>query len=155
MTMLSTTEFSAGHISTAQPISLLRPISDHERECLIAGPRDKPALVILQGEYAYQWFDIADGSDAWTGLIIPNLRVELDATSVFEVGSGRNPVGSVVRKGTELSLCAHAKSGMGISHIKLVEGLPALGEHKVGFSRWQLVLGERSEKRILRTFDLT
>ncbi|MBS1939670.1 MAG: hypothetical protein JST38_02180 [Bacteroidetes bacterium] len=153
--MLTPNEFTAGHISMAQPISLLRPIAAHERECLIAGSRDRPALIILQGEYAYQWFDVAGSSDCWTGLIIPNLRVELDETSAFEVHTARNPLGSLVRRGTELSICAQIKPGMASGYIKLVEGLPALGEYKVGFLRWQLVLGERSEKRIIRAFDLT
>ena len=152
--MLTTHEFSAGELNTARPISLLRPIAEHEREVLVVGTSDKPIAVILQDEYSYDWFETEKGEN-WTGLIIPNLRVEVDENSAFDARFERSPLGVAVRKGAELSICAKAQNSRGLAHITIEDGLPSLGEHKVGFKRWQLVLGEGREKRVIRTFDLT
>lgn len=152
--MLTVDEFSAGDLSTAKPISLLRPTASHDREVLVAGSDDKPIAIILHDEYAYQWFQAAGSSD-WTGLIIPNLRIELDETSAFDARYERPPLGAAMRKGSELAICTKQQNGMGMAHISLIGGLHSLGDHKVGFTRWQLVLGEDTMKRIIRKFDLT
>lgn len=152
--MLKVNEFSAGELNTAKPLSLLRPIVNHEQEALVAGSNETPVAVILQDEYAYQWFETASSSD-WTGLIIPNLSVEVDETSAFNLNFDRSPLGAAVRTKTELAICVKAPGRNGLSYVTLVNDLPSLGEHKVGFKRWQLVLGERNQKRIIRVFDLT
>lgn len=152
--MLTIDEFSAGDLSTMKPVSLLRPISSHDREVLVAGSDDMPIAVILHDEYAYRWFETSGSSD-WTGLIIPNLRIELEETSAFDARHERPSLGCAVRRGSELAICTRQQDGTGIAYIPLIAGLPSLGEYKVGFARWQLVLGEGERKRIIRKFDLT
>lgn len=152
--MLTVNEFSAGELTTSKPISLLRPIANHEREVLIAGSSETPIAVILQGVHAYQWFETANSSD-WTGLIIPNLSVEVDDSSAFNLNYENGALGTAVRKGTELSISVKGQGRSGCSYVTLVTDLPSIGGYKVGFRRWQLVLGERSQKRIIREFDVT
>lgn len=152
--MLTIDEFSAGDLSTMKPVSLLRPIASHDREVLVAGSDDNPIAVILHDEYAYQWFEAAGSSD-WTGLIIPNLRIELDETSAFDARYERPPLGAAMRKASELVICTKQQNGLGTAHIALINDLPSIGEHRVAFSRWHLVLGDHIEKRVIRKFDLT
>ncbi len=152
--MLTVNEFFAGEANTAKPISLIQPITDHEDEMLIAGNTENPIAIFLQGEHAFQWFEVA-GSSNWTGLIIPNLSIEVDQTSAFNPNFQRNWIGAAVRSQTELTICVKAKGRNGTSNISVVSELPSLGDYKVGFNRWQLVLGDGSQKWVIRAFDLT
>ncbi len=152
--MLTVGEFSAGELSTAKPLALLCPIADHDREVLIAGSDDKPIAIILDDEFAFRWFETA-GSSEWTGLIIPNLSVEVDETSAFDTRYERCPMGAALRRGCELTICVKGQNGIGAFYIPLVGDLPSLGEHAVGFKRWHLVLGEDRRKRIIRKFEPT
>lgn len=80
---------------------------------------------------------------------------EVDETSAFDAHYEVVPLGSAMRKGSELAICTKQQKGPGMAYITLIGDLPSIGEHKVGFTRWQLVLGEGSRKRIIRKFDLT
>lgn len=150
--MLTTNEFSAGELRTARPISLLRPVVGHEREVLVAGTSHKAIAVILDNEHSYDWFEAAQ-SQNWTGLIIPNLRIELDEASAFDTRFERSPLGAAVRKGSELVICVKDRRH-GSANVTLELGLPQIEDYAVGFKRWQLVLGEGVAKRVIRKFDL-
>lgn len=151
--MLTVDEFSAGELSTMNPISLLRPIASHDQEVLVAGSHEVPIAVILHEENIYEWFKVEESSD-WSGLIIPNLTIELDETSAFDARYEDPPFGAAVRKGSELAICVKRQKIRGIPSIPLVSGLSSVGDSQVGFRRWQLVLGEGDRKRIMRSFDV-
>ncbi|MCD9098060.1 hypothetical protein LU699_13045 [Luteimonas fraxinea] len=150
--MLTPYEFSAGAIIFARPISLVRPLVEHDPEFLIAGSVEAPVAVFLSGESIYQHLEAADG-DSWAGLIIPDLRVELDDASAFDARAERDALGALVRMGAELAICVKRERGNGTEFVRLLAGLPVIGEHRVGFRRWQLVLGEGCDKRVIRTFE--
>lgn len=152
--MLTPYEFTAGAITSARPISLVRPLLNHDPELLIAGSIEAPVAVFLSGEFIYQHLEAADG-DSWAGLIISDLRVELDEASAFDARAWRGEVGALVRMGAELAICVKRERGSGTEFVPLLAGLPVIGEHRLGFRRWQLVLGEGRDKRAIRAFDVS
>jgi hypothetical protein len=150
--MLSLSEFSAGELRSASPVSLMLPLAEHDGEFLIAGSKDAPVAIFLRGEYAFRHFESASSED-WTGLIIPNVAIEVDEGSAFNAPSDRPTPGDVVRRGAELAMCVMRDRGNGTNLIALASDLPAIGEMQVGFRRWQVVLGEGRLKRVIREFD--
>ena len=149
---ISLNEFSAGEIHTAKSLSLIRPLAPHDEEFLIAGSSDAPIAIFLNGSYAYRHFATA-GTDGRTGLIISDLRIEVDEESAFDVRFERAPLGALIRQGTELKMCVVREHRNGTSVLSLVSGLPSIGEFQAGFRRWQLVLGDSYDKRIVRALD--
>lgn len=152
--MLTTSDFVTSTIADTKPLSLVRGLDGPDRDLLIAGTAEAPIAIILEGEFAHQHFK-ASGSEHWDGLIIPNLRVEVDDTSAFDARAIRNPVGSVVRTASELALLVQNKPPMGLGRICLETGLADMGQHSVGFYRWQLVRGEGQGKQVFRIFDVS
>jgi len=127
---------------------------DHDPEFLIAGSNETPVAVFLSGEFIYCHFEAA-GGHSWEGLIIPDLRVEVDDGSVFDARAERDALGALVRMGAELAICVKRERGNGTEFVPLLAGLPAIGQHRVGFRRWQLVLGEGEDRKVIRAFDMS
>ena len=152
--MLTVEEFSAGDLNTMKPISLLRPIAQHEQEVLVAGSDERPIAVLLHEAHLYTSFEAASTSQ-WTGLILPKLKIELDETSAFDARYEYAPLGAVVRKGSELVMCTKSENFRGTANTPLITGLSSIGDSQVGFKRWQLVLGDGDRKRVMRSFDVT
>ena len=154
--MLKPSEFSAGTLASAKPLSLLLPRGQYEQPFLIGAQDGKGIAVLLsnQGDYRYQAFTTADAHN-WSGLIIADVSIEVDETSVYDPNQG-NRLGSIVRSGTILAIAATPESWRGGSHlVPLVEGLPDLAERAgAGFTRWQIVIGEGTDKRVLKTMSV-
>jgi hypothetical protein len=148
--MLTVNEFSVGNIGAIKPISLVLPRDEQETEMLIVGTLETPIAMILDGAHSFKWFE-STGNTHWTGLIIPNLRVELDEKSA---SAGPMALGAAMRQGSELAICGKRDGSNGTTFVSMLSGLPLL-DHKVGFSRWQLVIGEGLEKRVIRKFDVS
>jgi hypothetical protein len=145
--MLSVDDFSVGNFSDATPGSLILPRNDREVAALIGSIRDEPHAVLLSGEYLWHTFSVSRDV-SWSGLIIPNVRIELDETSLFDPAYGAQ-IGSVQRARTALTLRARSdRSPSSVSFI-IQEDLPPLGNNSAGFHRWQIVLGIGDSKRIL------
>lgn len=150
--MFRLNEFSAGELRSARPISLLLPLAEHDREFLIAGTQEVPVGIFLGGEYLFRHFETAN-SDSWNGLIVPNLTIEVDEESAFDARFKRATIGSVVRKGVVLEICVMQERGGRTDFVTLMSGLPLIDGHQAGFNRWQLVLGEGRNKRVVRAMD--
>ncbi|MBB4232184.1 hypothetical protein GGD56_006079 [Rhizobium mongolense] len=145
--MLSAHEFTVGAFKDASPTSLILPRTEHEQTVLIGHIENKPAAVLLSGQFANEYFLTAE-SENWHGLLIPNVRIEVDETSCFDPFLG-NQIGAIVRGGTRLSIRAKADRSMSAAYVTLQDSLPPTGDYRAGFSRWQVVLGEGFSKRVL------
>jgi len=90
----------------------------------------------------------ADNHD-WQGLIVPQVRIEVDESSVFDPDYGSAGLGVMVRRDTVLAIQAKMDHGFGRStSVTLHEGLPSC-KLKAGFTQWQVVIGRDVEKRVL------
>lgn len=147
--MLSPTEFTVGTFCQAVPLTLILPRTQYE-ETVIIGHIDKaPVAVFLSGQHAFQYLS-ATGSTNWQGLIVPNIRVEVDETTVFDPHYNRASLGAVIRTDTRLVIRAKSeRSSNSSTVITLHDELQYAGEFQAGFRRWQVVIGEGPDKRVL------
>ncbi len=145
--MLSAHEFTAGAFKDTAPLSLILPRNEHEETVLIGRVEDAAAAVFLSERYTYEYF-LTASSENWHGLIVPNVRIEVDEKSAFDP-TYRSRVGTIIRTGTRLAIRARADRSSSASLVTLEDGLASTGEHKVGFSRWQVVIGDDAFKRVL------
>ena len=150
--MLSVSEFFTGTISEAPVASLILPRSKNDRCGIIASFKDAPIFVILGDDHRFQAFPSADNS-SHKGLIVPDVGIEVDETSIGEHDSWDTPLGSIV--------CAEQEIGIRIAWIgqlsrgrtlaKLASIPPSSVE--ASFSRWQITRGSGADKRILMKID--
>ncbi len=143
--MLAAHEFTVGPLSSAGPLSLILPRNNFEATVLIGRLQDVPAAVFLEGQYANHFFESADNT-SWSGLIIPNVCIEVDETSVSDGGG----LGSLVRKSTTLGIRVKRDRGFDDgATVTLHNGLADAGDHRATFQKWQIVIGIDANKRVL------
>lgn len=145
--MLSASEFGVGAFKDASPLSIILPRGVREETVLIGSVGNARAAVFLSGRFTHAYFLTAE-SDNWHGLIVPDVRIEVDENSVFDSGLG-SQLGAIIRADTTLSIRAKAERSAASSSVTLQTGLPSIGDYRAGFSRWQVVLGKGLSKRVL------
>jgi len=153
--MLSPDEFTVGTFASAPAGSLILPRSKHEATVIVGLLDEAPTAVFLgDDQFRFKYFPTA-GSENWSGLIIPSVRVEVDETTAFDPASGGRSLGVVVRAATELSVYANSERSMIRPRpVSLVSNLPPISDDAVGFTKWQVVIGAGTEKRILLKIDV-
>lgn len=153
--MLSVEEFIPGTLSKAEPLTLLLPRHEHERAMLVVPGEGAPTVVMLSASDQFTSFECASNT-VWAGLMIPRVRIEVDEASVFVPQRRGEPLGALVRHGTTLSIVSKGDWSSPHRHVIVVSGLqPAEADQEAGFLRWQVVLGEGSEKRVLHKMDVS
>jgi hypothetical protein len=147
--MLLASEFTVGSIGQATSLSLVLPRHEHEETILIARCSSGPAAFFLSERERFKWFE-SSGNNHWHGLLIPNIRIEVDETSVFDPSRIEAKPGTVIRHGTQLVVKAKGARAFSIlESLVLEDGLPETSQEHAGFLRWQVVIGVGIEKRIL------
>lgn len=155
--MLLPDEISVGQLGDAAPLTLMLPRSKYEYHFLIGGSPEQPVAICLSEAHKYGAFQCA-GNDAHKGMLIPNVGIEVDPSSVFDPNSHDVPLGAIVRRGTNLGLVAKLE-GQGFYSgqvVPLVSGLlEARDGYAVGFRRWVITLGVDENRRSLFEVDLS
>ena len=158
--MLKPHECIPGSIENAEPMTLVLPNTQYGERLLTFSAEGKKFALLLSGaaDHIFRFVECND-SHAWRGLLVPNVAIELDADSLFNGDGYSPPLGSIVRRGASLSLQTvalvnrfHHFGGL----FDLLDGLPE-GHPSVTvcFTKWQIVLGEGQEKRVLHSVDVT
>jgi len=153
--MLSADEFSVGALANAIPLSLILPRNQYEAVVLIGSYQDAPAAVFLSGQFAFTFFPSAD-NHSWKGLIVPDVRVEVDPASLYNGDHFGGGLGSVIRVDTRLVVKAKSERFFGDGvNVTLHDNLKTCAEgYTAGFTHWQIVVGTGQDKRVLwRTSD--
>lgn len=152
--MLKISEFGAGTLSDAKPLSLILPAGQNGETILVAQADDKRLAVFLSGANAYRCFEF-EQNDNYGGIIIPGVEIEVDEASAFSDRSIDAPMGVVVRTGSGLSIDALKERNFGRSaRQELLSGLPPVPDGQaIGFRRWQITLGSGEDKRVLLVVD--
>lgn len=147
--MLSAREFTVGSIAQASPLSLVLPRNSYEETILIAQGPSGPAAFFLSERAQFNWFE-STGNEHWHGLIIPDIRIEIDERSIFDPHRVQPKLGTVVRRENQLIVQAKAKAFSSFPEpIVLENDLPPASTAGAGFFRWQVVLGAAQDKRVL------
>lgn len=147
--MLSPSEFTVGKVGDAKPLSLILPTNTYEETILVGQVNGAATAVFLTGQYRSLFFE-SEGNENWGGLIIPNVRIEVDETSPVDAYRSDAPKLSVIRIDTRLVLAAKSERSFGrIVQVVLHDSLVSSGEFQAAFTNWQVVVGEGQNKRIV------
>ncbi len=150
--MLAPEEFTVGSFEAAPVGSLILPRTKYEAIVLIGILQDAATAVFLSE--AHQFLCLATQGAQWSGLIIPNVTVEVDELSAFDAAHGSAPLGAIVRSADHLSILAKPERSRWGSQVNLIRNLPAIQNDSVGFTKWQVVLGAGDNKRVLHKVQL-
>lgn len=153
--MLSPHEISAGTLGDASPIALMLPRTKYEYAFLIGTLEDEPFAVCLSESGRFRGFT-SSGNRAHSGLIVPNVSLEIDEATAFDPVRAYAPDGAIIRHEERLSLACSSESGFsrGTTLVTLLTGLPRSAA-QVGFTRWSVTVGEGLGKRSLLHVDST
>lgn len=136
------------------------PRAEYEHRCLIVTVGEKPITICLDdlprvGRFlAFE----SDDNDNWKGLHIPGVRIELDETSLHDAEGRYAPRGSMVRVDDRLALWVELEGQYQTRRcaITVNDKLPTCAPHMSAcFLKWQIVLGNGEEKRVLAEMDST
>jgi hypothetical protein len=115
---------------------------------LVAGSDASKIAVFLEGEHRYRSFECS-GNTSWSGIIVPNVTVEVDEASVTDSA----PPGVLVRSGTTLAIKTK-QDGMGTQTVPVSMGLSPCSDTLIArFTRWRVVIGDGISKRELRAVN--
>ena len=151
--MLSPTEFLIGSVSEAAGLTLVLPRTGYEFLSIVSGAAETPKVVCLEGSHRFHSFPVK--GNAWKGVLIPNIRIEVDESTAFDPAYETH-LGALVRKGDRLCIVTIPANGFVYGHeeTNLLEQLPAGTESlAAGFLRWMIVIGEGTTRRELKVID--
>lgn len=158
--MLKPSEIFAGLLERAEPLSLVLPRSPYEQLTLVLNMGDRKVGLILDGgeELLHHFAEVQSQND-WSGVIIPGVEIELDLYSLFDVSGCYPPRGSMIREGNTLGVQTSVL-GRRFAHqggtIQVMDGLPACDiNQRACFTKWRIVLGQGTDKRVLHAVDVT
>ena len=149
--MIKPSECLVGKLEDASILTFLMPRTSDEETFLIVPEERLQSAIFLGRNHKYKSFDCTNNT-TWQGLLIPNVCIELDEDSLFDPGSGNVPIGSLVRVDNCLRICVRPLESRMVlkSYITIINDLsPCAIGYSAGFRKWQIVLGEGLEKRIL------
>jgi len=151
--MLRPDEFFIGTLSVAKPLSLVLPRSRYEQPMIVVGTPENPTAVFLGMEHQFDAMP-CNNNTSWHGLVIPNVKIEVDLASMFDPDQEARTPGCLVRDVSGLAICAVSSDRYSLSGLELVP-IPAQvpdsdSRMTVGFRRWAIVLGEGESRRTLR-----
>lgn len=158
--MIDPSECFAAPVAGAKSMTLVLPRTAYEYRSLIATPSETPVLICLD-DYPrlgpFLAFECQQ-NESWKGLHIPGVRIELDESSLFDGEGYHAPRGAMLRIDDKLALSARFEGqvpAIGGGAI-IADGLPPCAPYQSAcFLRWQIVLGEGKQKRVLAMIDAT
>ena len=149
--MLSAHEFKVDTIGNATPLTLVMPRYHGEEAILITHSAKGPAAFFLTGGNRFRWFE-STGNNAWRGLLVPNVRIEVDETSVISPDYSVPGPGCITREKDGLFVVARGEGIRVVDSLVIQTGLATCGA-AAGFSRWSIVLGEDHKRRVLHDIN--
>jgi len=155
--MLEAEDFFAGSLANAQPLTLVLPKRTGKEHFLIGKVGEEITAAFLDGSHPFHTM-LCEGTTAWTGLLVPNVTIQVDPQSAFDPAMYDAPLGCMIRYEDKLALHAKAE-GSGFSGrtvlLDLYSGLSkGDGDQRIAFRRWQVTIGAPDNCRILFNMDL-
>ncbi|WP_439408523.1 hypothetical protein ACNJX9_09255 [Bradyrhizobium sp. DASA03076] len=153
--MLSPDEFSVGHIASARGLTLVLPVDHYDHLSLVTTVHAEPTAILLDDRDQFEAFGCQANTN-YKGILIPDVRIELDETCVHDAAGRWAVPGMVVRRDDALFISTRTDRRPGSSQlVALQRGLVACEPSMaIGFTRWQIVIGDRHNKRTLKIIDL-
>lgn len=95
--MLSPPELGLGYIGAATSLTLVLPVDRYDYCFLVATAGEEPTAIFLDERYQFQAFGCL-GNTSYKGLLIPDVRIEVDETLIFDA-AGRWAVPGMIGPG--------------------------------------------------------
>ncbi|MNR98599.1 hypothetical protein D3C71_309010 [compost metagenome] len=151
--MLSPEEFTVGNVEEAPVGSIVLPRGKYESVVLLCEGDEEATAVFLSPQEGFPCFPAA-GTDRWGGMIVPDVRLEVDQKSLYNPDSYGVLPGVLVREGAKLTIRAAGPNRFGrATSVTVKSGLPE-ANGGVAFTRWQVVIGRGDDKVVLHKVDL-
>ena len=106
--MLSPEEMRMDYVGKAEGLTLVVPVGKYGDWFLVTTADATPAAIFLEGDQRFVAIDCSDNTN-YKGLLIPNVRIEVDETSVYDAVSNYPPPGMIVRKNDGLFVGASGR----------------------------------------------
>jgi hypothetical protein len=110
------------------------------------------AVCIGGGRFNFHFFECRDNTHR-KGLLIPDVRIEVDETSLFDPDRLSAHLGTVIRIDTRVVVSVTNERFFGDSRVTLEADLPLAHDLSAAFSKWHIVIGEGRNRRVLRKID--
>ena len=149
--MLRPQDFSVSFFGEAVGLSLALPRGKYDDCAIIAPAGEGLTAVTLEGDNPFMSFNCTNNT-SWKGVLIPNISIEIDETSIFDPEDGGAPLGSLVRATSTLAIVSVSEGGFRRqARVPLVAGLPLCAENfTAGFRRWKILIGEGLSRQELK-----
>lgn len=153
--MLSPLEFELSYIGTATSLTLVLPVDRYAHCFLVATAGEEPTAIFLDEKYQFQAFSCR-GNTSYKGLLIPDVRIEVDETQICDAAGRWAAPGMMVRRDDGLFISTIDERGVGRNPLIAVQRGLSSSEQGLaaGFARWQIVIGGGIEKRVLKVIEL-
>lgn len=152
--MLSVTRYSAGKLSDVKELSLVLPIDKFGGTIIVSPEEGSINAVFLGGDHSYSSFQL-QGEANWGGIIVGDIGFEADFSSTFDCRRFGHQRGALVRADDGLFISSTYDSFYE-RLVPLMRGLTQCGsDYKVGFRKWQVVVGSGLEKSVLFSVDIS
>ena len=157
--MLKPSECFAAPISAATATTLVLPRYEFDYCGLIVMRDEVPFSICLNDVRGMPRFTAFNCNDNyhWRGLHIPGVEVELDETSLYNVDGFGAPLGSMTRQADKLMISVSLSDQYQRQPrvIPIFESLPPCAPNETAcFMKWQIVLGDGENKRILHEVNV-
>lgn len=152
--MLAPSEMFAGKLGDAKGLTLMLPSNHRDLDVvLIADVGEEKYAFFLEGSNKFHAFECTNNPH-YGGILIPGVRIEICERSTGE--EIRNwTAGTLVRADSKLLVSAREEHFSGTYLVPLQDNLPGCSSRcSVGFSKWQITIGEGVNKRVLHTVSL-
>lgn len=153
MVYLRPNEFTVGPLAICAQGSLLLPRTVHELPYLIGASPDGSIALCLSGQHRFHAF-VTEGNTGWSGLIVPGVRVEVDPASSPDLYRRGASFGCARRQGKTLSIVGRSDRCGRSATVIVDDELVDSGNEAANFERWQVVLGNGVDRRVLWTVDV-
>jgi hypothetical protein len=158
MTYFTPNEIWVGAISSLSEVALVLPRSSYEDTLLVTKEGDSCWATFLNpSSYQYHSFEILGDESDRKGLIVPDIKIELDQSSICD-NSNNFKMGSMIRESDKLSIVTRSSRPYGSSYgrrIQILNNLKNCDEREsAGYKKWRVILGEGERKRVLWDVDL-
>lgn len=157
--MLKPSEFNVGNMANTTGLVLSLRRASYEYDALVFNQNEQRLAFVLSDRNGalHRIFEL-DGLSELLGVLIPNVSIELDETSLHDVNGYHPPAGSLVRKGTLLAVQSGYIGGRTLGYGGLFTLLSDLPQCEINqsacFLKWQIVLGEGEDKRVLKKVEV-
>ncbi|MEQ6335774.1 hypothetical protein [Sphingobium sp. MK2] len=123
--MLKPSQCFVGPITQGIVMTMLLPRDDEEERMLLCKVGGKKYAVMLESDFIT--FE-RDQNDTWKGVHIPDVHIEIDPVSIRTAKGFRNPLGSLIRHETYMSISGQRSPGGPVSQIPLLDNLSPCAE---------------------------